>query len=78
MMNLSLNFRKTKDPGRDFIVLEYTPIAQFAIGVDHRVKAWNRAFEVLTGVPAEEIIGTDHQWKIFYSRKRPVLADLVV
>ncbi|WP_020586478.1 sigma-54 interaction domain-containing protein [Desulfobacter curvatus] len=59
-------------------MLEYTPIAQFAIGIDHRIKAWNKAFEVLTGVSAKEIIGTDHQWKIFYSRKRPVLADLVV
>ncbi|WP_035237292.1 sigma-54 interaction domain-containing protein [Desulfobacter vibrioformis] len=59
-------------------MLEYTPIAQFAIGLDHRVKVWNKACELLTGVSAEEIIGTDHQWKIFYSRKRPVLADLVV
>ncbi|WP_321496018.1 sigma 54-interacting transcriptional regulator [uncultured Desulfobacter sp.] len=59
-------------------MLEYTPIAQFVIGRDHKVKVWNRAFEVLTGVSAEEIIGTNHQWKIFYSSKRPVLADLVV
>lgn len=59
-------------------MLEYTPIAQFAIGTDHRVKVWNKACEVLTGVSAEEIIGTDNQWKIFYSKKRPVLADLVV
>nr|WP_320193657.1 sigma 54-interacting transcriptional regulator [uncultured Desulfobacter sp.] len=59
-------------------MLEYTPIAQFAIGTDHKVKVWNKACEVLTGVSAEEIIGTDHQWKIFYSKKRPVLADLVV
>jgi len=59
-------------------VLEYTPIAQFAIGVDHKVKIWNRACEVLTGVSAKEIVGTDHQWKIFYPKKRPILADLVV
>nr|WP_320190283.1 sigma 54-interacting transcriptional regulator [uncultured Desulfobacter sp.] len=59
-------------------MLEYTPISQFAIGTDHRVKIWNKAFESLTGVSAEEIVGTDHQWKIFYSSKRPVLADLVV
>jgi len=59
-------------------MLEYTPIAQFAIGNDHKVKVWNKAFEVLTGVSAEEIIDTDHQWKVFYSSKRPVLADLVV
>ncbi|PIE62376.1 MAG: sigma-54-dependent Fis family transcriptional regulator [Desulfobacter postgatei] len=59
-------------------MLEYTPIAQFAIGTDHRVTIWNRSCEVLTGISAEEIVGTDNQWKIFYSKKRPVLADLVV
>ena len=59
-------------------MLEYTPIAQFAIGTDHKVKVWNKACEVLTGVSAEEIVGTDEQWKIFYPKKRPILADLVV
>lgn len=59
-------------------LLEYTPIAQFAIGLDHKVMVWNKACEVLTGVPAKEIIGTDEQWKIFYRSKRPVLADLIV
>jgi len=59
-------------------VLKYTPIAQFAIGIDHKVRVWNRACEILTGVSAEEIVGTDHQWKVFYSKKRPILADLVV
>ena len=59
-------------------MLEYSPIAQFAIGIDHKVKVWNRACEILTGVFAEEIVGTDHQWKVFYPQKRPILADLVV
>jgi PAS domain S-box-containing protein len=59
-------------------VLEYTPIAQFAIGTDHKVKVWNKACELLTGVSAEEIVGTDDQWKVFYPKKRPILADLVV
>jgi len=59
-------------------VLECTPIAQFAIGMDHKVTYWNRACELLTGFSATDMIGTDHQWKPFYPRKRPVLADLII
>jgi len=59
-------------------ILDCTPIAQFAIGLDHRIIHWNRACELLTGFPAEEMIGTDRQWAPFYPDKRPVLADLIV
>ncbi len=59
-------------------LLECTPIAQFAIGLDHKVVVWNKACEVLTGASAKEMIGTDNQWKVFYEQKRPVLADLIV
>lgn len=59
-------------------LLECTPIAQFAIGLDHKVVVWNKACEVLTGATAREMIGTDNQWKVFYTKKRPVLADLIV
>lgn len=59
-------------------LLECTPIAQFAIGLDHRVVVWNKACEILTGVPARQMIGTDRQWDPFYHHKRPVLADLII
>ena len=59
-------------------LLECTPIAQFAIGLDHRVVVWNKACELLTGVPARKMIGTDRQWEPFYDHKRPVLADLII
>ncbi|MBN2122684.1 MAG: sigma 54-interacting transcriptional regulator [Deltaproteobacteria bacterium] len=59
-------------------LLECSPIAQFALGRDHRVISWNRACELLTGYSAGEMIGTDHHWKPFYARKRPLIADLMV
>ncbi|MCF8144683.1 MAG: sigma 54-interacting transcriptional regulator [Deltaproteobacteria bacterium] len=59
-------------------VLDCTPIAQFAIGMDHRITYWNRACELLTGFSAHEMINTDRQWAPFYQDKRPVLADLIV
>jgi hypothetical protein len=32
----------------------------------------------LTGVPAEEVVGTNRQWLPFYKNPRPVMADLIV
>jgi len=59
-------------------VLECTPIAQFAIELNHKITYWNRACELLTGYSAHEMIGTDRQWEPFYPNKRPVLADLII
>jgi transcriptional regulator with PAS, ATPase and Fis domain len=58
--------------------LDLTPVAQFAIGVDHKIIFWNRACEILTGYSATEMLGTQRQWEPFYGTKRPVLADLII
>ena len=58
--------------------IDSTPIPQFVIDLDHKITHWNRAMEVLTGFPAEKMIGTRDQWRFFYSNPRPVLADLIV
>jgi sigma-B regulation protein RsbU (phosphoserine phosphatase) len=59
-------------------IVEGSPIPTFVIDKDHRVIHWNRACENLTGIPEEDIIGTNRQWLAFYSKERPVMADLVV
>lgn len=59
-------------------IIEGTPIPTFVISRQHEVTHWNEACEKLTGVKAKDILGTDLQWKPFYSSKRPVLADLVL
>jgi len=59
-------------------LLECIPIAQFVIGMDHKITHWNKTCEQLTGFSAQEMIGTDRQWEPFYPEKRPVLADLIV
>jgi two-component system, NtrC family, sensor kinase len=59
-------------------LLESTSTPLFAIGTDHRVIIWNRAMAELTGVPAREMLGTDHQWQPFYPKPRPTLCDLVL
>jgi transcriptional regulator with PAS, ATPase and Fis domain len=60
------------------ILLEFTPFAQYAIGMDHKIISWNQSCEFLTGFSEKEMIGTDKQWMPFYSHQRPVLADLIV
>ena len=50
----------------------------FVIDNNHIITHWNKACERLTGLPAGEMIGTDRQWRAFYRKQKPVLADLVV
>ncbi len=59
-------------------LMECTPIAQFAISLDHKIVSMNRACELLTGISAEEIVDTNKQWSLFYDHPRPVLADLIL
>jgi len=53
-----------------------TPV--FVIDNEHRLIFWNRACEALTGIPADEILGSDRQWSGFYHEKTPCLADLLI
>ncbi len=59
-------------------IVEGTPIATFVINAVHRITHCNKAWENLTGIPAAELIGTSRHWQTFYSKQRPVMADLIV
>lgn len=59
-------------------VIQGSPLPIFVIGKDHRIIHWNKALEELSGIKAEEAIGTTQHWKVFYNTERPCLADLVV
>jgi len=50
----------------------------FVINSQHVLTHWNKACEALTGIPADQVTGTQEHWKAFYSEKRPVMADLIV
>ena len=58
--------------------IEGSPLSTFAINKQHKLTHWNKAIESLSGVKKEEVIGTDKQWVVFYTEKRPVMADLIV
>ncbi|MCP4673297.1 MAG: PAS domain S-box protein [Desulfobacula sp.] len=55
-----------------------TPIPIFAIDNNHTITHFNQALEDLSGLSKDEMIGTDHQWKAFYSKKRPVMVDFII
>ena len=59
-------------------IVEGNPVATIVIDAQHRVTHWKRAIEVLTGLSASEMVGTDGQWRAFYGSARPILADFIV
>ena len=65
---------------RNFTVslLQGSATPTFVIDSEHRVLFWNRACEALTGIPADELLGTDRHWSAFYQDKTRCLADLLI
>ncbi len=59
-------------------ILQGILIPTFAIDNDHVITHWNSACEQLTGLAANEMIGTRKQWLAFYKKEKPVMADLIV
>jgi len=60
-------------------IFDFLPDATFAIDLEGKVIAWNRAIEEMTGVEAESIMGKgDYEYALpFYGLRRPILIDLV-
>jgi len=59
-------------------IIDASPIPAFVIGVDHKIIHWNKALEELTKIKAQAVIGTSQQWRAFYGKERPCMADLLV
>ena len=59
-------------------IVEGSSVAMFVIDHRHQITHWNRACEVLTGIAATEVVGTNKQWRAFYPKARPCMADLVL
>ncbi len=59
-------------------IVDGSSIPSFVINREHKVIYWNTAMEALSDIKRENIIGTDEQWRAFYAKKRPVMADLIL
>ena len=59
-------------------IMDFLPDPTFVIDKQGKVKMWNKAIEVLTGVKARNILGRDNREYsvIFYGNRRPMLIDL--
>jgi len=65
---------------RLFDIIEFLPDPTFAIDLEGRLIAWNRAIERLSGVKAEDILGKNNyeHAMAFYGLRRPILIDLIL
>ncbi|MFC1887092.1 ATP-binding protein, partial [Thermodesulfobacteriota bacterium] len=61
-----------------FQIVQGISIPAFVIDNKHTIIHWNRACENLTGLSSNEMIGTKRQWSAFYSKERPIMADLII
>lgn len=59
-------------------ILDGDPVPTFVVNAEHKLTHWNHACEAIIGMSAAELVGTNLQWKPFYSKPRPVMADLVI
>jgi len=59
-------------------LMQHLAVPAFVLDAEGRVIIWNKACERLSGVPADEVLGTREQWRAFYPAPRPCLADLVL
>lgn len=76
---LEKRIQALEDQNRELkTIIEEAPIPIFVINKDLKITHFNKACEKLTGFRTKDMIGTDNQWKAFYSKKRPVMADLII
>ncbi|HEY8099557.1 MAG TPA: diguanylate cyclase [Burkholderiaceae bacterium] len=61
-----------------FSLLKHLVVPTFVLDAQSKVIIWNLACERLTGISADEVIGTSDHWKAFYETPRPCLADFIV
>ena len=61
-------------------IIDFLPDATLVIDHEGKVIAWNRAIEVMTGIPAADMLGKgNHEYALpFYGERRPILIDLVL
>jgi PAS domain S-box-containing protein len=59
---------------------DFLPDPAFAINLEGKVILWNNAFERITGIKSQDILGAgNYEYSIpFYGERRPALVDLVL
>jgi signal transduction histidine kinase len=71
-------WRGRRDEQKLISIIHGSPIPTFVLSRDHKIIYWNRALQALSNIRPSEIIGTNQQWRAFYTTQRPCLADLIL
>jgi len=59
-------------------IVDGDPVPTLVIDAEHRITHWNKACAAICALPAEQMVGSNEQWKAFYPEARPIMADLIV
>jgi diguanylate cyclase (GGDEF)-like protein/PAS domain S-box-containing protein len=59
-------------------IIDGSSVPTFVINQEHYVTHWNHACEVVTGLAANDVVGTRDQWRSLYMSEQPVMADLIL
>jgi PAS domain S-box-containing protein len=59
-------------------IIDGSPIPAFVLNEEHKITHWNTSIESLSGISGKEMVGTDQQWRAFYTENRPTMADLIL
>ena len=71
-------WRGRRDEQKLISIIHGSPIPTFVLSKDHKIIYWNRALQALSNIRPSQIIGTNQQWRAFYTTQRPCLADLIL
>jgi PAS domain S-box-containing protein len=60
-------------------IIDFLPDATFAVDLEGKIIAWNKAIEMMTGIEAASMLGKgNYEYSLpFYGKRRPILIDLV-
>jgi len=61
-----------------YTIFQISSVPNFFINMNHKVVFWDRALEIMTKIKAEDVLGTNEHWRVFYAREQPCLVDLLV
>jgi signal transduction histidine kinase len=71
-------WRGRRDEHKLISIIRGYPNPTFVISRDHKILYWNKALEALSRIKPHNIIGTNQQWRVFYTVERPCMADLIL
>jgi signal transduction histidine kinase len=71
-------WRGRRDEQKLISIIHGYPNPTFVISKDHKIIYWNKALQALSKIKPANIVGTNQQWRAFYTFERPCLADLIL